>query len=49
MKEINILWFKKDLRIFDNEALNEAIKDNDILPIYIIAVSYTHLRAHETG
>ena len=20
MKEINILWFKKDLRIFDNEA-----------------------------
>ena len=30
MKEINILWFKKDLRIFDNEALFEAIKDNDI-------------------
>ena len=36
MKEINILWFKKDLRIFDNEALYEAIKDCDILPIYII-------------
>ena len=36
MKEINILWFKKDLRIYDNEALCEAIKDNDILPIYII-------------
>ena len=36
MKEINILWFKKDLRIFDNEALCEAIKENDILPIYII-------------
>ena len=36
MKQINILWFKKDLRIFDNEALCEAIKDNDILPIYII-------------
>ena len=36
MKEINILWFKKDLRIFDNEALCEALKDNDILPIYII-------------
>ena len=37
MKEINILWFKKDLRIFDNEALCEAIKDNDILPIYILS------------
>ena len=36
MKEINILWFKKDLRIYDNEALCEAIKDNDILPIFII-------------
>jgi len=36
MKEINILWFKKDLRIHDNEALCEAIKNNDILPIYII-------------
>ena len=33
MKEINILWFKKDLRIYDNEALCEAIKDNDILAI----------------
>ena len=36
MKAINILWFKKDLRIYDNEALCEAIKDNDILPIYVI-------------
>ena len=36
MKEINILWFKKDLRIFDNEALTESLKDGDIIPIYII-------------
>ena len=36
MKEINILWFKKDLRIYDNEALFESLKDSDILPIYII-------------
>ena len=36
MQEINILWFKKDLRIEDNEALIESLKDSDIIPIYII-------------
>ncbi len=36
MKEINILWFKKDLRIVDNEALIESLKDRDIIPIYIV-------------
>ena len=36
MQEINILWFKKDLRIDDNEALVESLKDRDIIPIYII-------------
>ena len=36
MKDINILWFKKDLRIFDNEALTESLKDRDIIPIFII-------------
>ena len=46
MKEINILWFKKDLRIFDNEALCEAIKDNDILPIYIIELDIWSQNTH---
>ena len=36
MKELNILWFKKDLRIYDNEALTESLKDRDIIPLYII-------------
>ena len=36
MKEINILWFKKDLRLDDNEALVEAQKNGDVLPLYII-------------
>ena len=36
MKDINILWFKKDLRLSDNEALIESLKDRDIIPIYII-------------
>ena len=33
MQEINILWFKKDLRIEDNEALIESLKNSDIIPI----------------
>ena len=36
MHEINICWFKKDLRVVDNEALYESSKDYDVLPIYII-------------
>ena len=36
MEKINILWFKKDLRIHDNEALFEASKNFKLLPIYII-------------
>ncbi len=36
MHEINICWFKKDLRVNDNEALYESSKDYDVLPIYII-------------
>ncbi len=46
MKEINILWFKKDLRIYDNEALYKAIKDNDILPIYIIELDIWSQNTH---
>ncbi len=46
MKEINILWFKKDLRIFDNKALCEAIKDNDILPIYIVELDIWSQNTH---
>ncbi len=36
MDEINICWFKKDLRVVDNEALYESSKNYDILPIYIL-------------
>jgi len=36
MHEINICWFKKDLRILDNEALYESSKNHAVLPIYII-------------
>jgi len=36
MQEINICWFKRDLRVEDNEALYEASKEYDILPIYVV-------------
>jgi len=32
----SIVWFRNDLRLHDNEALLDAIKDNDeIIPVYI--------------
>ena len=31
-----ILWFRQDLRIHDNEALNDAIKSSDeVIPLYV--------------
>ncbi len=36
MHEINICWFKKDLRVVDNEALYKASRDYDVLPIYVL-------------
>ncbi len=33
----SILWFRRDLRLNDNQALNAALEDgNDILPVYVI-------------
>ena len=32
---INILWFKRDLRVHDNEALVNAAKNGIVLPLYI--------------
>lgn len=32
---INILWFKRDLRVYDNEALVNAAKNGIVLPLYI--------------
>ena len=46
MKEINILWFKKDLRIYENEAAYESLKDNDIFPIYIFEIQIWNQKTH---
>ena len=33
---MNIVWFKRDLRIFDNESITNACKNRKIMPLYII-------------
>lgn len=36
MNKINIFWFRRDLRLSDNTALNAALQsDQKILPIFI--------------
>ena len=36
MKSVNIVWFKKDLRTYDNEALTEGLKAGPVLPLFVI-------------
>ena len=48
MKEINLYWFKKDLRIFDNEALHEALKIGNVIPIFVIEPEYWQLPDHSS-
>ncbi|NIJ44785.1 deoxyribodipyrimidine photo-lyase [Wenyingzhuangia heitensis] len=36
MQKVNIFWFRRDLRLFDNTALNKALaSDFPVLPIFI--------------
>ena len=40
-KDINIVWFKRDLRIHDHRPLLEASKlDSPILPLYVVEPDY---------
>ena len=48
MKTINLFWFKKDLRTFDNEALNEAIKRGNVIPIYVVETDLWKLPDHSS-
>jgi len=45
---INLFWFKKDLRIYDNKALNEAMKDGKIIPLFIIEPDFWLLPDHSS-
>ena len=33
---MHIIWFKRDLRIVDNEALAQAAKYGPVIPLYIL-------------
>jgi len=33
---INIMWFRQDLRLFDNPALCQAARQGTVLPVYIL-------------
>ena len=46
MKTINLFWFKKDLRSFDNEALNEPLKLRKVIPIYVVETDMRKLPEH---
>ena len=35
-KNINVIWFRQDLRLADNPALTNALKDGKTLPIFIL-------------
>ena len=48
MKAINLVWFKKDLRTHDNEALHEALKTGNVIPIFVIEPNLWKLPDHSS-
>ena len=34
-KEVNIHWFRNDLRLDDNPSLTKATENSELIPIYI--------------
>ncbi|MGM0409059.1 MAG: deoxyribodipyrimidine photo-lyase, partial [Bacteroidota bacterium] len=35
MERINIFWFRRDLRLHDNHGLFHALKNKNVLPVFI--------------
>ena len=48
MKTINLFWFKKDLRTYDNQALNEALKYENLVPLFVIEPDLWKLPDHSS-
>ena len=42
-KNINVMWFRQDLRLADNPALINALEDGETLPIFILDLSLIHI------
>ena len=45
---VNLVWFKKDLRTYDNKALNEALKIGNVIPIFVIEPNLWKLPDHSS-
>ena len=48
MKTINLVWFKKDLRTYYNEALKEALKLGNVIPLFVIEPDLRQLPDHSS-
>ena len=48
METINLVWFKKDLRTYDNEALNDALKTGNVIPIFVVEPDLWKLPDHSS-
>ena len=48
METINLVWFKKDLRTYDNEALYEALKTENVIPIFVVEPDLWKLPDHSS-
>ena len=35
-----IVWFKRDLRVVDHEPLSRAVREGQVLPLYVIEPDY---------
>ena len=46
VETINLFWFKKDLRIFDNLALTKALRHGKVLPFFLIEPELWQLPDH---
>ncbi|MFM8542687.1 MAG: deoxyribodipyrimidine photo-lyase, partial [Chakrabartia sp.] len=40
----SILWFRQDLRLYDQPALLAALAEGDVLPVYILDEETPELR-----
>ncbi|MBW3048529.1 deoxyribodipyrimidine photo-lyase [Prochlorococcus marinus] len=45
---MNLVWFKKDLRTYDNEALNAALETRNLIPTFVIEPEAWKLPDHSS-
>jgi deoxyribodipyrimidine photo-lyase len=48
VETINLVWFNKDLRTYANEALCEALKTENVIPIFVVEPDLWKLPDHSS-